>query len=369
MAFLKSLVLKILGIAITIYAAYYAWENYEFVSGMILATVLFAVGGVTYSFSSTSTYNKIATSVKAVANPNKVSIEELYEVFKDMDSTMGKPWIGKVKTVPGKCLIFGPNANDDFLYVRKLFGSFYITVSQHAYFFDTPENKEQIKRHKKKRHAPEDLSTKEDILCYSLLDQTLPEDLADIFKAYLQKNEILPFPTAKNKGKLYQFDQKFKVTGQKFCLLDMKRKPLYVLESSFPLIHFSVQEYNTGKEVLSMQKKIFAFMSTYTFTVNGEEYGIFKQKLNFIRDTFEMDTKDGKLSMYHINDKVGTNYMVKMDNKVIGSIADRFNITLRNAVFDNFVIHVREDKYTALLAGLTVMAVREKARDKAGSPL
>ncbi len=369
MAFLRSFVLKVLGGAIFLYAFYYGWHNHESTVGMILMTVMLAVGSVVYAFSSSSAYNKISSSTKSVANPNKISIEELYEVFKDMDSTMGKPWLGKVKTIPGTCIIWGPNKNDDFLYVRKLLGSFYIAISQHAYYFDIPENEEQLKTKKRDRQTRKDVFSDQDSICYSLLDQTLPEDLADVFKAYLQKNEIISLPTNRNVGKLYQFDENFKLIGQQFFLFDMERKPLYVLEGSFPLINFSVQEYNTGKEVFSMQKKVFALMSTYTFTVDGEEYGVFKQRFNLIRNTFEMDTKDGKLSMYHISDKLGTNYMVKMDGVVIGSIADRFNITLRNAVFDDFIIHVREDKYTALLAGLTVMAVREKARDKAGSLL
>ncbi len=385
MTFLKSLGMKILGVTICAYSAYYAWHNYGPASKMILATIMYGIGCVIYAFSSASTYNKICSSAKLVANPNRVSIEELYEVFKDMDSSMGKPWLGKIKTIPGKCLMFGSNIKGDILYMRKFFCWFFIHTGLLTYFVDTPENREQLeiknreqleiknkernKTKSREKHTLKNLDSKEGMICYSLLNQTFVENLADIFKVYLQKNEIIPFPSKKNIGRLYQFDEAFKLTGQKFFLLDMKRKPLYVIESSFPLINFSVQEYSTKKEVLSMQKKVFAFMSTYTFMLDGEEYGVFKQRFNLIRDTFEMDTKDGKLIMYNLSDKLGTNYIVKVDGVAIGSIADRFELTARNVVFDNFAIHVRDDRYTALLAGLAVMAVREKARDKSGSPL
>ncbi len=364
----KSLALKAVGILIILYSLYYIFLDYESTSQIIIGTLIMVVGAVVYIMSSPESYNSLVSSTKKVANPNNISIEELYDAFKDMDSTLGKPWLGKVKTIRGKCMIFGPGQGGEFLYIHKLLGSFYLAVNDIPTFFNSPENQPYIEN-VKSRYSDMKLFSNKHAICYSLLYQTMVDDLQPILEAYVQENKILPLPNDKNLGKLYRFDEDFKITGQKFTLYDFDERPMYQIEATIPLLNFYVREELSGKEVFHMQKKILKLMSTYEFFVKGEAYGTFKQKVDVMHDTFEMDTADGKLFMQSINDKLGVNYIVKMNDVVIGSIAERFNLTVHNIFFDNFILHVRDDKYTALLAGLAVMAARELSRDTAGSIL
>ncbi len=119
----------------------------------------------------------------------------------------------------------------------------------------------------------------------------------------------------------------------------------------------------TGEEVFKMNKKLLRLTDTYEFYFNGNEYGTFKQKIDFMHDTFTLETPEGLLEMQSLSDTIGTNYIVKLNGSVIGTIAEKFNLTLHNLVFDNFILHVRSDRHTPLLAALATMVAREVARD------
>ncbi|MCR5097926.1 MAG: hypothetical protein K6B14_03155 [Lachnospiraceae bacterium] len=51
-------------------------------------------------------------------------IDALYNAFKDIDTPLGRPWIGKVVNVDGDCIIYGPTNSGSFLFGYYLFGTF-----------------------------------------------------------------------------------------------------------------------------------------------------------------------------------------------------------------------------------------------------
>ncbi len=358
---IKSIIYKVLAVIIGIFSLYIMTLDNFSTFYLTVGTLVLLVAVVLYILSSPKTYNTSVSSTKQVANPNNLSIKELYEAFKSIDSSMGKPWLGKLKTLKGDCLILGPTQEGEFLYIHKFFNNFSIGINNFPKLLVAPEG-EGWRLEREKRDLK--LFSDEEAICYSLMHQTMVEDMLVVLEAFSHEKRILPLPNIKNPGKLYRIDEKFIFTGQKFHFKDFENNPMYEIEATFPLLSFSVRDYQNQNEIFRMQKKIINVMSTYEFFLNNEEYGIFKQKVDFIHDIFEMDTKDGKLQMCSINDKFGTNYVVKMDNVVIGSIAERFNLTVHNIFFDNFIIHVRDNKYTALMAGLAVMAARELSRDR-----
>ncbi len=320
-----------------------------------IGTIVLILGFTLWIFSTPKAYNNAVSSVKQIPNDRNLTIEDFYHAFKDHNSILGKPWLGNLKTVKGKCLIFGPSESGDYLYMHRMFNNFYLSVNQFPSFIKNYDGR----THKFFDHAFSD----EEIISYSLIGQSILEDVLYVFTEFSIKNIILPFQTENNIGKLYRFSEEFKLTGQTFYLSDFHGNQQYKIDATIPLKTFYITDINTGEEKLKLTKRLIKVLDHYDFYVDGNLYGSFEQKLDIYHDTFELQTTDGLFQMKSINDQFGTNYIVKLNDKVIGTIAEKLNITLNNLVFDNFVIHIRDQKYLVILAAFAVMAARELKRD------
>ncbi len=327
---------------------------------IIIGTIILAVGVAIYMTATPKDYNKNISSVKLIENPRKLTVNDLYNAYKNTNSLLGTPWVGKMKIIKGDVLYFGP-VEGHFIYLHKLGSNFCIASNFMVNFIKA---KKEDEWRLENTITPVDIFSDEDLVCYSLLAQGIVEDMYKTIEEFCATGVMKPFYNQENLGKIYRFDEEFKATGQKFYLLDFDYNPIYEIEATLPLKTFYMKNPSTGEEIFRMDKKLLKVLNKYEFFLYGEEYGIFEQKLDFAHDTFTMQTKDGILEMQSINDKVGTNYMIKMNDRVIGSIAERFSITPHNIFFDNFVIHVRDEKYTPLIGALTVMAARELQRDR-----
>ncbi len=327
---------------------------------IILGTIILSVGVAIYMTATPQDYNKNISSVKMIENPKNLSVLDVYNGFKNVPSLLGTPWVAKMKLVKGDVIIWGP-VEGHFIYLHKLGRNFCVS-SNFMTSFIKPNKEDEWRL--QNTHQPVDIFSDEDLVCYTLLAQGVLEDMYKTIEDFCFTGNAMRFFNQENLGKIYRFDEEFKMTGQKFNLLDFNNNPIYEMEATLPLKTFYMRNVSTGQEVFKMDKKLLKVLNKYEFFLYGEEYGIFEQKLDIAHDTFTMQTKDGLLEMQSINDKIGTNYIVKMNERVIGTIAERFAITLHNIVFDNFIVHVRDEKHTALLGALAVMAARELQRDK-----
>ena len=78
--------------------------------------------------------------MKMVTCPKEMTIEELYRGIRGMSTALGAPYIGRVKTIPGDTILFGPNADGWFAYVYKALDgrSFYAALSDFTATIETP---------------------------------------------------------------------------------------------------------------------------------------------------------------------------------------------------------------------------------------
>ncbi len=362
---MKSFFAKVISVIIALFSFYVMYLGDFETFSIVIGTIILIAGVTFYIMSSPKTYNDAVSSTKQLTNDQNKTIEDFYNTFKDKDSVLGKPWLGKIKTIKGKCLIFGPTVNGDFLYMHKMFGKFFIASNPIAGFIDGP--KEEMWR----LETPEqtfNILSDQDAVCYSLLTQSALDDIFHVLDTFAMTGAVNSFPTGSTEGKVYFFNEDFKVTGQRFYLTDFDGNPLYEIDSTFPMKTFYMKDYKSGETVFKITKRLLHFLDNYDFYLYGNEYGTFKQKIDFTHDTFVMETTDGTLEMKSINDTLGVNNIVKLNGKVIATIAERLNINLHNLVFDNFVLHVREDRHLPLIAGLAVMAARELRRDTTDIP-
>lgn len=363
----KTSILVFLGIVclpLSIYiASFDDWSS----TYITVGTIVLIIGAGLIILGSPKLYNMAGLSSVLVPNPEQISLDRLFMLFKGMDSTLGAAWMGKMKMRRAPCLIFGPAPDGTYIYVTQFLGNFIITPSTMVSFL-VPPSEEAWRLDIKKEKL--DLFSDKQAVCASLMYQSMVDDVALSIRNYMEKGQITPLPSEKNIGKLYRFDENFKLLGQKFTFADFENNPIYTVEATIPVRTFYVREHSgegnqQNPEIYRMTKRIFSlFFVKYDFYYKGTEYGLFRKRLNFFKDVFTMQTADGLLEMHSLNDRFGTNYIVSIDNVVIGSIAEHLAITFRNVVFDNFVLHVRDEKYTALIAGLGAMVAREMSRDR-----
>ena len=72
----------------------------------------------------------------------RVPIRQLQQTFADVETQLGYPWIGKVKTISQDSIIYGPSEDGFVVYGYYLFGRFYVAGSTNPLFPD-PENAQE----------------------------------------------------------------------------------------------------------------------------------------------------------------------------------------------------------------------------------
>ncbi len=327
--------------------------------GVILGSIISVGGAAMYMMSSSKTYSRSIDNVYTIADASHIDMKKLFEDFKDIETPLGKAWMSKIKLVPGEAMIFGPGIDDSYVYVYKKGKS--INVAQNAFTYFILASEEDKHRLAAKKITPE-LNVK-NAVCISMNGMTIKEDVFHAISSYAQTGKATEISSNIDKHSVYSFDEDFNLLSQNFTLEDIDDNVIYDIEGTMPLKTFSIKDHKTNEEVFRCSKKTIKILPHYTFYKNGQEYGTFKKKMHLIRDSFLMETADGVLSMKSISERDGNNYIIKLDNLVIGSLADRLNFTMHNIMFNHYVIHVRDEKHTLLIAALAIMAIREFAGD------
>ena len=93
-------------------------------------------------------------------------------------------------------------------------------------------------------------------------------------------------------------------------------------------------------------------------------HATFKKKLDLGHDNFTMKLGNEQLSMRSVAVTIGSNYIVRLGGRQIGTISENLSLTLHNLLFDNMVVEVFDEQYTLLMAALAIMSAREMARDE-----
>lgn len=102
------------------------------VCGMLLieAVYLWVMG------SGNNPFNSMMSGIQTVPGMKKRA-EELYRDFAEVETQLGKPWLGKIRSVREDCLIYGPSEEDGFyIYGYYNFGRYYVAGSTEPYFAD-----------------------------------------------------------------------------------------------------------------------------------------------------------------------------------------------------------------------------------------
>src|SRR5574344_439407 len=133
----KSVFLKTCGIILCV-ASFFLFTTGEL--GVVAGTLMLIGGIVLYSFSSSEMYNKLVDQVKQIDNPDSITVQELFDKFKDMPTPIGKAWLGKIKGIKGDCLIYGPGVDNSYIYTYAQGKKLYVCANECPTFIDDGAN-------------------------------------------------------------------------------------------------------------------------------------------------------------------------------------------------------------------------------------
>lgn len=159
------------------------------VNQFIMAFVLIVIGiGVIWSAVGTGSFNERNIYHKIIENAN-ISVDELYDLFKDMDTCLGKCFIADYKD-EGRSLIWGPSAFEDMIVANSHTGKLELKTSNYT---------SAVKKDEENEHRFEivtDMKTLEvDTKSYSwfasykVMTSVLLDDITNIATKYLAGEE------------------------------------------------------------------------------------------------------------------------------------------------------------------------------------
>ncbi len=358
---MKTLVYRIIGAVLIVFSIWFA-INQQFSEPSIYVLVIGAIFGyVLIALTSSKMYNHMVGSVNRASNKKNLTTDELFAVLQNVDTGMGKPWMGKIFSIKDEVIIYGPTEFGEYLYIYPSMDAFFVTQSSILSHIQGPETELWRVDAVEKRS---DTYSDEYATCFFFIHNTVMIDIANAINEYMETDRITPLPKEANPGKIYRFDEDFRFFGQNFSISDFDGNELYKVIGHMPLKNFRIVKADTEEEIFRMKKRLFHIFDTYDFYKYGKKYGRLKQRFHTFKDVFKMKTEDGIIEIKEVSDFLIANYIVKLDGKTIGTIAERLNLSFHNIVFDNFVLHVRDEKHIPIMTACGVMVIREVRRDR-----
>jgi hypothetical protein len=172
-----GILFRAVAVCLVIFGVLFAlWKQISTTSVIIAMMLLFESICLWKMGGSSNPSNALTGEIQVVPGL-RVPIAKLKQEFAEVETQLGYPWIGKVKTIKQDSIIYGPSEDGFCVYGYYLFGQFYISGSTNPLFPD-PENAQG--------HITEEIPDSDGIL---LAKENLPEAYRNMFTRYTEKGE------------------------------------------------------------------------------------------------------------------------------------------------------------------------------------
>lgn len=99
---------------------------------VVLGTLLLIAGLTLCISASPQSVNRNSPDIKMLACPEGVTVESICNAFADVDTPLGKPYMGKIKTISSDAAIWGPNVGGEYIYLYASKNRRYLHLSSNA---------------------------------------------------------------------------------------------------------------------------------------------------------------------------------------------------------------------------------------------
>lgn len=100
---------------------------------VVLGTLLLIAGLTLCISASPQSVNRNCPDQKQLACPPGVTVDSLYAAFATVDTPLGKPFLGRIKTIDSDVMIWGPNARDEYAYLYRSRSGRYLHLSSNIF--------------------------------------------------------------------------------------------------------------------------------------------------------------------------------------------------------------------------------------------
>ena len=162
-----AVVMAVFGIALMV-------KN-DFIEASVMAGVMLVIEAICF-WAMGSGHNLFHTPTSEIQKvPGmKTPIEELHRAFANVETQLGYPWIGRIKTIREDSMIYGPAEDGFYVYGYYHFGRFYVAGSENPLFPDPQDAQSHI------------TSEIPDMWGTLLARQNLPAVYAEMFRRYAE---------------------------------------------------------------------------------------------------------------------------------------------------------------------------------------
>lgn len=99
---------------------------------VVLGTLLLIAGLTLCISASPQSVNRNSPDIKMLACPEGVTAESICNAFADVDTPLGKPYMGKIKTISSDAAIWGPNVGGEYIYLYASKNRRYLHLGSNA---------------------------------------------------------------------------------------------------------------------------------------------------------------------------------------------------------------------------------------------
>lgn len=354
----KRVFLRIAAVVLCALAVFLSIRD-NFSGRAIIAGTLLLIEGITaWTVSDAKTYNAHMDGMKQV--PSMCApLDEVFRAFEHVETPLGFPWMGKVRSIEDPCMVYGPTQAGSFLYCWYHTGEFFVSECDDESWLDVDEAE------KHRVHTSWDRDTDELGALYHLTAKLLPDFYWNMFEDYAVDHvaecrfldgfrELRP--------DVFIFNEQFAVTEQDYELQDLDGNVRYLLHGAIPFMTFTLSDAQNGEEVFKITRRLLHALPQYDVYRRGEAYGRVAKQFDLTHESFKMETPDGLLELRNISATLTDQFVVYLNDYLIGTISERTTLHIRDMVYDNFIIMAFEPRHVPLMATLTVMLESFKER-------
>ena len=170
------LVFRAIAVLLVIFGVVFAILKHISTTSVIIATMLLFESICLWKMGSNPS-DTLTDEIQTVPGL-RVPIAKLQQEFADVETQLGYPWIGKIKTIKPECIIYGPSEDGFVVYGYYLYGRFYVSGSTNPLF---PKPEDAL------GHTVEEVPDMNGLL---LAKEDLPKAYAEMFARYEKSGDV-----------------------------------------------------------------------------------------------------------------------------------------------------------------------------------
>lgn len=349
---------KILFLAIILAGVFFLFKHSSILF-IALGVICLALGIVGFYLSNDKNYTHFVDNIRVVNWENAKDLTEIYEDFKDLDTPLGKPWMGKIMLAADKAIIFGPNKCREYVYIYKNKENNKLIIADNDVVDFIIAGEDDAYRLDCETHINEDYK----VSISRMMDAGfLVEDLVKILLDYKDKN-ISPtsYKGFNRRNHLYILKEDKLENNNRCSVRNLDDKKILEIECDSPFSTLKTLDLNNN-EIFKISKQEYDKTNTfYKFTYKNKFYGILIKEDKSL-NTYSFNTKDGDIKMHGVNSLMADNYRINVNGENVATIAEELHLKQNDNPFDNFIISIENKKYLHLVAAFAVLTIKEECR-------